>query len=354
MNIQELSELRPVTRVLVTGGAGSIGSEVLKELYQHKKWYQVKILERNTPAVLRKLKPYRKDFQLILGEICNPEILQKATADIDFVIHLAAVIPPLADRRPDLAEETNVDGTRDLVNAVLRNSPAAFFLYTSSISVYGDRLYNPWITVEDPLLPSEGDEYARTKMRAEKIVRNSRLKWSIFRLSAIMGPQTRLNPLFFHMPLNTSLEIATARDTGFALVEAIYHQEELRGRTFNLSGGEKCRTSYREFLVQVFSVMGLQKINLPDHAFAQKNFHCGNYADSNILEDILHFQQDTLEDYYAMLRETSTSFSKKFNSVFHRIIRIILLSKSDPLKARRKHNRHNTNYLHNRVPQAAG
>ena len=274
MTINELSESRPITRVLVTGGAGSVGIEVLKELQQQKKWYQVKVLDRNRSEVLRKLKPFRKDFQLILGDLGDPDILKNATADVDFVIHLAAVIPPLADQNPDLANKVNVIGTRKLVEAIEKNSPSAFFLYTSSISVYGDRVYNPWITVEDPLLPSDGDEYAETKILAERIIRKSNLKWTIFRLSAIMGPQTHLDPLFFHMPLDTSLEIATSRDTGFAIVEAIYHQSDLRGKTFNLSGGENCRTTYRDFLTNAFNVMGLGKLNLPEKAFAKRNFHC--------------------------------------------------------------------------------
>lgn len=337
--MSESIESRTITRVLVTGGAGSVGSEVLKELHQHTKWYEVKVLERNTSEVLRKLKPYRKDFQLILGDLCDPAILQKAAADVDFVIHLAAIIPPLADREPDLAERVNIEGTRMLLQALERQSPSAFFLYTSSISIYGDRIYNPWITVEDPLLPSYGDEYAQTKIKAESLIRKSRLKWSIFRLSAIMGPQTRLNPLFFHMPLDTNLEIATARDTGFALVEAIYHQEEIRGNIYNLSGGEKCRTTYRDFLTTVFRIMGLKKLDLPENAFAMKNFHCGNYADAELLENILHFQQDTLEDYYNLLDKNSSRALKIFNSIFHGMIRVFLLIRSEPLRASKKKKR---------------
>jgi len=336
MTIHELSELRPVTRVLVTGGAGSVGLEVLKELQQHKKWYQIKVLERNTYEVLRKLKPFRKDVQLILGDINDHAVLEKAAKDVDFVIHLAAVIPPLADRDPELASQVNVAGTRKLVQAIEKHSPGAFFLYTSSISVYGDRVNNPMITVNDPLLPSLGDEYALTKISAEKIIRKSNLQWSIFRLSAIMGPQTRMDPIFFHMPLNTSLEIATARDTGFALVESIYHTGELKGRIFNLSGGESCRTTYREFLNRVFQSMGLDKLHLPEKAFAQKNFHCGYYADAPELQEILHFQEDSLKDYYLELERKNKFMSRLFNSFFRDLIKLFLLSKSEPLHYRRK------------------
>ncbi len=351
MTISELSETRPITRILVTGGAGSVGLEVLKELQLQKKWYDVKVLERNKPAVLRKLKPFRKDFQLILGDLCDPAILARATADIDFVIHLAAIIPPLADQDPDLAERVNVGGTRKLIESVEKHSPQAFFLYTSSVSVYGDRVYNPWITVDDPLLPSDGDEYAETKIKAEKSVRKSSLKWTIFRLSAIMGPQTRMDPLFFHMPLDTSLEIASARDTGFALVESIYHQAELRGKIFNLSGGGSCRATYREFLTRAFTAKGLGSLDLPERAFAQRNFHCGNYIDSDQLEEILHFQQDSLEDYYRMLTKKSTYLEKTATLFFQAFIKLFLLTKSEPLRAIRKKNHEQINrFFHDQQP----
>ncbi|MDD4645530.1 MAG: NAD(P)-dependent oxidoreductase [Bacteroidales bacterium] len=338
MNINELSELMPITRVLVTGGAGCIGSEVLKELYQQKKWYDVKVLEQNTPEALPKLKPYRKDFQLILGDINDQEVLRKATEDIDFVIHLATFVPPRANHFPDLTERINVTGTTMLLKAVEKNSPTAFFLYTSSISVYGDRLYNPSISVDDPLLPGDGDVYAQSKIRAEHAISRSHLKWSIFRLATVMGRQSLLNPGLFHIPLDLSLEMVTARDTAFALVEAIYHQAELKGKTFNLSGGENCRVTYREFLTRVLSAMGLKKLNLPDQAFAQKNFHCGNYDDANMLDDILHFQQDTIEDYYQSLESTKTVLTKRLYSFSRGFIKMFMLHKSEPLKFRKKKN----------------
>jgi hypothetical protein len=59
-------------------------------------------------------------------------------------------------------------------------------------------------------------------------------------LTGIFDPRQKLDPLLFHMPLNTCIEMATTRDTGYALVEALEHVAELQGRTFNLGGGEKC------------------------------------------------------------------------------------------------------------------
>jgi nucleoside-diphosphate-sugar epimerase len=352
MTLQEIGELNPRTRILVTGGSGSVGSEVLAELYLHKSWYDVKVLDRNTPDVLRKLRRYRKDFHLILGDITNSAILEQAAADVDFVIHLAAVIPPMADRNPDLAEKVNVEGTRHLIRALEKLSPKSFLLYTSSVSIYGDRVLSPWISVDDPLLPSEGDYYAVTKIQAERLIRSSRLRWSVFRLTAIMGIQTRMDPLFFNMPLDTSLEIATARDTGYALVEALYHQDELRGKIFNLSGGAECQTSYREFLSNVFRIKGLKEVNFPKRAFAEKNFHCGYFTDSQILNSILHFQRDSLKDFYEVLDNKGKGSTRRIISAFNRLIKRYLAGKSEPLQALRKGNKtHIHRFYYSQVPR---
>ena len=82
-------------------------------------------------------------------------------------------------------------GEGSLVESLEKNSPNSFFVYSSSISVYGDRLQNPNIKVTDSLLPSQGDEYAVTKIEAERLIQNSALDWSIFRLAAVLVAQLK-------------------------------------------------------------------------------------------------------------------------------------------------------------------
>jgi nucleoside-diphosphate-sugar epimerase len=66
--------------------------------------------------------------------------------------------------------KVNATGTRHLVEYLKQHSPNAFFIYASSVSVYGDRLTDAMIRVGDPLLPSVADEYPKTKIEAKKIV----------------------------------------------------------------------------------------------------------------------------------------------------------------------------------------
>ena len=140
----------------------------------------------------------------------------------------------------------------------------------------------------------------------------------------------------FLMPLNTSMEIATPEDTARAQVKACDHKEELNKRIFNLGGGEDCRIIYKDLLSDSFKIFGLGKLNFPDKAFAEKNFHCGYYTDGDDLENILHFRQDTMNDYFERLKQNTSLLKKTFASLLKGPIKKHLLKHSEPLKAFRE------------------
>lgn len=315
--------------VLLTGASGRVGFEVLKQLVAHDKW-QLTVFDKKTPQAVKKFAAFKKQIKIVYGDITNAKDVEKVTKDKDVVIHLAAIIPPLADDKPQLAKRVNTYGTKLLINHLEKQSPQALFIYSSSISVYGDRLNEPYIKVGDALISSKGDEYAKTKIAAEEIVQNSKLDWTIFRLAAIMGGH-KMSKLMFHQPLATSLEIATPPDTARAFVKAISKQKVLSKKIFNLGGGETCRISYKKFLERSFEIYGLGKFTLPNKAFAEKNFHCGFYEDGDDLEKILHFREDSLEDYFRKEKEKFSTFKKFGASLLRKPIKWYLLQQSEPL-----------------------
>lgn len=319
--------------ILLTGASGAVGQEVLSQLITDPS-FRITVFDRQTRHSTKTFRRYKNDINIIYGDISKKEDVEKATYNIDAVIHLAAVIPPLADHNPGLAYEVNVSGTRNLLEAVKRNSPQAFFMYASSISVYGDRINSPMISTEDTLNPCEHDHYAHTKIEAEKLVTDSSLSWTIFRLSAVMGYRNhKMSGLMFEMPLDTPMEIVTPHDTGKAFVSAIHQTEELKGQIFNLGGGDKNRLTYREFLSRSFRIYGLKKPDFPEYAFAAKNFHCGYYCDGDRLNEILHFRNDTIKTYFSVLHEQINPAQRFFTSLFNRFIKKYFLRKSLPYLA---------------------
>lgn len=323
------------SNILLTGASGTVGFEVLKFLYSDRNEFNITLFDIKSKKTKKKFRSYRKNIEIIYGDITNNEDIRKACFNKDFVIHLAAIIPPFADDFPEYSNKVNINGTENLIKNLEELSPNVFFMYSSSISVYGDRLENPYIKVNDLITASEGDEYAKTKIKAEQIIYNCKLDWCIFRLAAIMGNH-KISKLMFHMPLDTSLEIATPENTARAFVNAIYKKELLSKKIFNLGGGNAYRTTYKEFLIRSFKISGLGKLDFPKKSFADKNFHCGYYQDGDNLEEILHFRTGTIEDYYNSVKMNTSYLRKILTSIFKKLIKKLLLLKSEPYIAFQK------------------
>lgn len=246
---------------------------------------------------------------------------------------MGGIIPPSAYRNKEITEKINFIGTKNLITNLEKNSPDAFFAFTSSVATYGDRLNNPNISVTDAL-NTVGDYYAVSKIKAEEVIQNSKLRWTIFRLSAIMGADNhKMSGIMFLMPLKTPMEITSPEDTARAFVNSIEHQRELAGKTFNLGGGEKNRIIYKDFLQKNFELFGLGKLDFPTYAFVQKNYHCGYYTDSDDLDNIVHFRQDTLNTYFEKVQKSVSAIQKLVTILFRRIIKGNLLAQSAPYTA---------------------
>lgn len=325
-----------MAKVLLTGASGSVGFETLRQLLSDG--HEVTAFDTKNWRNTRKLRKYRKRAHVVYGDIRDKSLVSSLVQDQDIIIHLAAVIPPQADKFPKLTRDVNYGGTKNIINAIKKHGNKSFLIFSSSVSVYGDRTKDYWINVTDPLEPSEGDYYAKMKIKTEEYIQDSDIDYTIFRFTAIMNrPQT--DPLMFHMPLDTKLEIATVYDTARALVRAIGHTKKLNGNIYDLAGGEKCRTTYREFLIEMFKIYGLQYRYIKEVAFARRNFHCGYFLDGDKLEDILHFRRDTLDDYYHIVDRSTNKLARLLAKIFSQPIIFFLTRKSDPLRAVKKNNK---------------
>jgi UDP-glucuronate 4-epimerase len=157
--------------VLVTGGAGFIGSHVVEQLIGEG--YRVTVVDDFDPfydsAIKRaNLNRYSShpNLRLIEIDICNLEALRKrVSANYDVIIHLAAkagVRPSIMD--PLAYQEVNVRGTHNLLE-LARDWGVGQFVFASSSSVYGVNSNVPWREDDHVLLPIS--PYASTKVSGE-------------------------------------------------------------------------------------------------------------------------------------------------------------------------------------------
>ncbi|MBL3808359.1 dTDP-glucose 4,6-dehydratase [Streptomyces sp. BRB081] len=143
-------------RILVTGGAGFIGSHYVRALLAAESGPRVTVLDKLTyaanPANLSELGNH-PSLRVVTGDICDPETVERVVADVDEIVHFAAethVDRSITDGRDFVL--TNVVGTQVLLAAAVRHGVRRF-VHVSTDEVYGSLPHGSW-PEEHPLSPS--------------------------------------------------------------------------------------------------------------------------------------------------------------------------------------------------------
>ena len=321
-----------------------MGGAAFKELLRRRERYDIVLL-------LRPSKKNRKDFaaycgqqgiSVVWGDLCDPDDVAEAVAGVDHVLHPAALISPEADLNPQACRRVNCGATENIIAAIKKQpggSDNVRFVYIASVAEYGDRL-PPFhmIKVGDPLKPSVGDFYATTKIAAERAVIESGLKhWAVLRQTYIALPDAvfLLGPILFHQPLNTCIELITSEDAGFGLVQTVECPDEFYGRVYNMGGGPQCRVVYQDYLEHMMRLLGLgdyRKVLHPNW-FALRNFHCGWYEDSQVLNEYLGHWRQSLGDHYRQVAAATPWYLKVAARIAPKVVVTAFMRRmADPLK----------------------
>lgn len=286
-------------KVLVTGAGGTVGLQVIRFLLSEGK-YEITALDLKIKQVYRRLKPFRKRINIVYGDVTDEALIDALVKDHDVVIHLAGVLPPLANVRDDLCKEIDFNGTKAIVDSIKNYNPECYLLYSSSTSVYGIQEDYKNISIKTDCIVDDYDYYSKYKLKCEKYIRSNLKNFSILRLAYILGDPGP-EGLIYNVPLNCNMEVLSSEDAGYAFVCAIDYKRKLNKKTFNVSGGEKFRTTYRDYLVQVFSTYGLSLGFIASWLMAEKNYCGGYYTDGDELDNILHYRSKNLDVYYNTL-----------------------------------------------------
>ncbi len=173
-----------VKNILITGGAGYIGSHIVEILAGKKK--NIFILD-NLSTGYRKLIDKRAYF--IFGDIKNQNLIKKILNDhnIDSVIHLAAVLSVgESEKNPSKYKKINIEGTKKLLLS-LKGSNVKNLIFSSTCAVYKDGL--PKVSERSKLKPTS--VYGKTKLNGERLIKSfckkNKINFGILRFFNVVG-----------------------------------------------------------------------------------------------------------------------------------------------------------------------
>ncbi len=256
-------------KVLVTGGAGFIGSHVVDTLIN--RGYDVKILDNMSTGKLSNISGHwsKGMVELVEGDIRNLELLKKTVHDVSIVFHTAAITSvPFSVKNPELTVDVNVGGTVKLLASAIE-AKVEKFIFVSSCAVYGDPRFLP---VKETHPTSPISPYAESKMVAEHFTmgfsQRQLIKSVVLRLFNVYGPRQGVNEYsgvitrFFDcckkgLPLTIYGDGSQTRDFIHVqdVADALLNASELKdaeGQTFNIGSGKP--TSIQQLAQEAFKI----------------------------------------------------------------------------------------------------
>lgn len=193
------------SKVIVTGGAGFIGSHLTDELAS--RGYQVIILDNLSMGRMSNIEPLLSNggAEFVQGNITNFSLLRKLFSGADYVFHQAAIPSvPRSIKNPKAFNNVNITGTLNVLLAA-RDNDVKKVVYASSSSVYGESETLP--KVED-MIPNPQSPYAVTKLAGEYYCRVFHeiygLNTACLRYFNVYGPRqyAAVIPIFYDRALS--------------------------------------------------------------------------------------------------------------------------------------------------------
>jgi len=254
-------------KVLVTGGAGFIGSHIAE--YFAEAGHTVRILDNLATGFLRNIPQY-KNIEFIQGDICDSLSVEKAISDVDYVFHEAALVSvPLSCEKPTEAFRINTLGILNVLQACVK-AEVNKFVTASSAAIYGN---NPILPKREDMYPEPTSPYAISKLDGEYLARmfyeNYGLRTTCLRYFNVYGPRqdpkspyAAVIPIFFEKAKSgkdlliygdglQSRDFVYIKDVVKANAAALEHGD---GQVFNVAMGKS--VTVLELAEQIIKLTG--------------------------------------------------------------------------------------------------
>lgn len=304
-------------KILVTGGAGFIGSHFVDRLV--KDGYDMRVIDDlstgNLDNIKRHLNSGKVDF--VKGDIRDVSFVKTSLADVDVVVHFAAVTSvPFSVKNPDLTFDVNLFGTLNLIKASIKENVSKF-VFVSSCAVFGNPEVLP---VREDQRTNPISPYAESKLIAERYIlgfqERNLLRSVVLRFFNVYGPRQGMNdysgvitrfiecvkqkaPLLIYGDGSQTRDFVNVHDVVEAVLASVKNGNT-EGEVFNVGSGTP--TSIKELAETVLDLAGLD-LEVRDEKLRAGDIK-DSYSDISKAKKVLGYEpQVSLRDGLRILLE---------------------------------------------------
>jgi UDP-glucose 4-epimerase len=278
-------------RVLITGGAGSIGSELTRKLV--KQGFQVRVFD--LPFLDFSALEALENVEIIKGDITDRATVGAAVDGVDLVLHLAALLPLASERDREKTFTVNGDGTANLVAAIKAAGGGARLVFSSTVATYGNTTDDePPVGVNHPQNPV--DIYGESKIAAEQLILEAGIPYTILRISGVVIPALLDPPDPWPFMRDQRMEFVARADVVTALLAAV-QTEEAANKILIIAGGESWRMLGHQYVEKVFELLD---VPMEEASFRQTPWW-SDWYDTVEAQALLDYQHTSFPEFLEQL-----------------------------------------------------
>lgn len=314
-------------KVLVTGGAGFIGSHIVDELVS--KGYDIIVVDNLFEGKMENLAQSKNSMQFIKGDIRDRQLMEKTCRGVDHILHQAARRSvPGSLKEPMEYNDVNINGTLTMLEAARKNDVKSF-VFASSSSVYGE-VKESDLPQKETLQLKPMSPYALTKLAGENYLRVYHslygMKTVSLRYFNVFGPRqdpssqySAVIPLFVKALMQKkqpviygdgkqSRDFTYVKNVANGNILAMNAKKETGGEVFNLANG--ISVSVNDLFEKIKKLLGGEALNIkPKYAERRAGDIMHTRADSSKAKKILGYKEEV--NFDEGLKITVEWFKKK-------------------------------------------
>lgn len=296
--------------ILIIGGAGKIGLEILKRLVDSN--YNITVLDLESRVSIKRLASVKDRIRVVYGDVEDSDLVRDLVKRNDIVIHAAGVMPPLAELNEKIAN-TNYIGSKIVVDAINELNPECKLVYLSFVCIYGTtpRKVRKLNVTTESTYPD--DFYSVSLVKSEGYIKNNLKDYTILRMPIVL---TRNNYFLKHIKLDRSVDFITKEDMADIVVR-IFKNKKTQCKIYNISG---FKAKARDVVRELYKATGKLSV-------FKRNLYYGEYEDSSKLEKVINIKYTSLKEYIEDERRQTSKMKRLLRKMINSIKYVLILIK---------------------------